>query len=99
MAAGKNTFIDSMLSRSNLVNVVSDERYPELSDQDIVELSPEVILLSTEPYPFQEKHIQDLKSLVPTAQTVLVDGELFSWYGSRLTKSPAYFNDLRHQLA
>jgi ABC-type Fe3+-hydroxamate transport system substrate-binding protein len=98
MAAGKNTFIDSMLSAINLVNVVNAQRYPELSDQDIVALSPDVILLSSEPYPFKENHIQELKALVPTSQIALVDGELFSWYGSRLIKSPAYFSSLRNQL-
>ncbi|HEY5824937.1 MAG TPA: helical backbone metal receptor, partial [Cyclobacteriaceae bacterium] len=90
MAAGKNTFIDSMLSKISLINCLDAQRYPELSDRDIVSLSPEVILLSSEPYPFKENHIQELKTLVPTAQVVLVDGELFSWYGSRLVKSPAY---------
>ena len=99
MAAGKNTFIDSMLSTISLINCINTERYPQLSDQDIIALSPEVIFLSSEPYPFKEKHIQELKTLVPVAQIILVDGELFSWYGSRLMKSPSYFNSLRDQLA
>ncbi len=95
MAAGMDTFIDSMLSRINLINCLDTQRYPELSDQDIASLSPDVILLSSEPYPFKENHIQELKALVPSAQILLVDGELFSWYGSRLIKSPAYFSSLR----
>jgi len=98
MAVGKNTFIDSMLSTINLINCLDSQRYPELIDQEIASLSPEVILLSSEPYPFKERQIQELKALVPTAKIVLVDGELFSWYGSRLIKSPVYFNTLRNQL-
>lgn len=98
MVAGKNTFIDSMLSKINLVNSIDALRYPELNDRDIAALAPEVILLSSEPYPFKEKHIRELKDLVPSAKVLLVDGEMFSWYGSRLVKSPAYFNSVLRQL-
>jgi len=60
----------------------------------LVEANPDVILLSSEPYPFKEKHINELKAIVPRAKTKLVDGELFSWYGSRLLHAPEYFEQL-----
>jgi hypothetical protein len=50
--------------------------------------------LSSEPYPFKANHIKELQDILPYSKIVLVDGELFSWYGSRLQKSVAYFNEL-----
>ena len=94
MVAGKGTFIDSMLHRCGLVNAFGQERYPEVTVQSLIEAAPDVILLSSEPYPFKEKHIDELKAIVPHAKVKLVDGELFSWYGSRLLHTPAYFEQL-----
>lgn len=91
MAAGKETFIDDMLSRCGLENCLSDSRYPTV---DFNRLNPELILLSSEPYPFAEKHIAELKVQFPNAKIMLVDGEYFSWYGSRLIDAPAYFQTL-----
>ncbi len=95
MAAGKQTFIDSMLSTIRLENVLKETRYPELSDSQIQDLSPEVVFLSSEPYPFKERHLMELKELLPHSSIHLVDGEMFSWYGSRLVKAPGYFNGRR----
>jgi ABC-type Fe3+-hydroxamate transport system substrate-binding protein len=94
MCAGSGTFISDMLNRCGLINVATGERYPELSADEIVAIKPELILLSSEPYPFQEKHIELFRRIVPTAQIHCVDGEMFSWYGSRLTQAPLYFNTL-----
>lgn len=96
MAAGKATFIGDMLHKMGLQNVItySNGRYPNLSLEDIKSLNPELIFLSSEPYPFKEKHIQEFKELLPISKIILVDGELFSWYGSRLLKSVNYFNEL-----
>lgn len=94
MAAGKNTFIDCMLSKIGLANSVAAARYPNLTNEQIKDLSPELVLLSSEPYPFKGKHIQELRTLLPAAKIILVDGEMFSWYGSRLLKAPDYFSSL-----
>ena len=96
MAAGSDTFIHDILSRCGLENAISESRYPQLSEQKIVTLKPEVVLLSSEPYPFKEKHIQELRKLLPNAEIRLVDGEMFSWYGSRLKLVPSYLNNLPH---
>jgi ABC-type Fe3+-hydroxamate transport system substrate-binding protein len=93
MAAGKDTFIDNILTTIGLENVVLTPRYPELTDVEIQKLKPDLIFLSTEPYPFKEHHIPELKE-ISSAQTCIVDGEMFSWFGSRLIKAPEYFNQL-----
>ncbi|GHN01198.1 iron ABC transporter [Cytophagales bacterium WSM2-2] len=94
MAAGKNTFIDTMLTKAGLVNCLDEARYPELTIEKIRILAPEVILLSSEPFPFKEKHIEELQAVLPASKIVLVDGEMFSWYGSRLLHVPDYFASL-----
>ncbi len=97
MAAGAGTFIDDMMQRCGLRNLVTETRYPELSDAHLSALNPSVVLLSSEPFPFKEKHLEELRHLLPEAKVMLVDGELFSWYGSRLRHSPAYFKALMAQ--
>ncbi len=94
MAVGKNTFIDSLLLKIGLINCVEKERYPELALHDLRELCPEVILLSSEPYPFKPDHVNELQLIFHEAKIILVDGEMFSWYGSRLLKAPDYFSSL-----
>lgn len=96
MAAGRHTFIGDLLHRIGLQNALNDPtlRYPELSVEEIKGLDPDILFLSSEPYPFKEKHIQELQAELPDTKIMLVDGELFSWYGSRLLKSVTYFNEL-----
>jgi ABC-type Fe3+-hydroxamate transport system substrate-binding protein len=95
MAAGKNTFIDSMLTTIGLNNAIkSDDRYPQLTAQEIKELAPQCIFLSSEPFPFNARHVDELHQISPASKIFLVDGEMFSWYGSRLVKAPDYFNTL-----
>lgn len=95
MTIGKDTFIHDTMQRIGLTNVYGDRaRYPELSLEDMKARRPEVMLLSSEPYPFKEKHIAELQSLLPEAKMILVDGEMFSWYGSRLLQAPAYLRQL-----
>lgn len=96
MVAGRRTFIDSMLQKCGLVNAFEQDRYPEIAAESLFKANPDVILLSSEPYPFKEKHIDELKAIVPGAVIKLVDGELFSWYGSRLLQAPEYFERLTH---
>lgn len=102
MAVGKDTFIGDMLQRMGLhfdqLNKRSAndnyDRYPTFSIEDIKALNPKFVFLSSEPYPFKENHIVELQQHVPDSKIILVDGELFSWYGSRLLHSAAYFNQI-----
>ncbi|MBX2961835.1 MAG: ABC transporter substrate-binding protein [Cyclobacteriaceae bacterium] len=99
MGVGSETFIDGMLRLCGLENCLSGHsRYPELSDEDIRSLQPDLIFLSSEPYPFKEKHQLELETMLPGTKTMLVDGEYFSWYGSRMLLFADYVNSLRHQL-
>ncbi|OON68713.1 ABC transporter substrate-binding protein [Hymenobacter sp. CRA2] len=98
MAAASGTFIDEMLPYAGFRNVLGHlTRYPEISAEQLAEANPQVILLSSEPYPFQDKHMAEFQAICPTARVLVVDGELFSWYGSRLQHSAAYFQQLRQQ--
>jgi ABC-type Fe3+-hydroxamate transport system substrate-binding protein len=101
MAAAGNTFIDDMMLQCGLVNVFHEreERYPQITSVELAAARPEVILLSSEPYPFKEKHLTQFKKIVPEAQALLVDGEMFSWYGSRLLHAPAYFGSVIERMA
>ncbi|TCK68696.1 ABC-type Fe3+-hydroxamate transport system substrate-binding protein [Winogradskyella wandonensis] len=95
MVAASNTFIDAMLREANFSNVFgSESRYPEIDLSHPKLNEADIIMLSSEPYPFKNKHIKELKGLFPEKTIQLVDGELFSWYGSRLQKSYNYFNDI-----
>jgi ABC-type Fe3+-hydroxamate transport system substrate-binding protein len=95
MGAGQGTFIDAMLRILNLRNVIEASRYPELTPEHLRSLKPDFIFLSSEPYPFREKHLHELSEISPSSKVVLVDGEMFSWYGSRLIYAPDYFNLLK----
>lgn len=94
MAAGPNTFIDAMLQKIGWVNAFDLQRYPEVNTDMLRDVKPDLILLSSEPYPFKEKHFAELKAIVPSATVKLVDGEMFSWYGSRLLQAAGYFTEL-----
>lgn len=95
MSVGSSTFIHDVMERAGFVNAIeTSENYPVLTSEQIKTINPQLILLSSEPYPFKEKHIKEFKMLSKNAQILLVDGELFSWYGSRLTKTVHYLIDL-----
>jgi len=100
MAVGGNTFIDSMMQYCGLENIFTNvERYPEITLNDLESIKSgkincELILLSSEPYPFKEKHLHEIQLKLPSTKIMLADGEMFSWYGSRLLKAADYFKNL-----
>lgn len=111
MTVGERTFINDIITKSGLTNVAQEmSRYPELTLDKMVELQPDHIFLSSEPYPFKEDDIADIKQAFALAapqhpvkpnvepNILLVDGEMFSWYGSRLLKCAQYFEDLKTQI-
>lgn len=96
MLAGTDTFINEMLNCCGFQNCLIKSgrkglRYPALSSEEIIQHNPELILLSSEPYPFTEKHQKEFENILPSAKIIRVDGEYFSWYGSRLIEAPEYF--------
>jgi ABC-type Fe3+-hydroxamate transport system substrate-binding protein len=99
MVAANNTFINEMLHRFGVHNVFDGmKRYPEITPDQLAALKPDYIFLSSEPYSFRPVHIEEFQSFCPTAKVLLVDGEMFSWYGSRLQYAPAYFKHLQQML-
>ncbi len=98
MLAGKNTFIDEMLVYCGCKNIIDLNRYPSLTPTELGDLRPEIVFLSSEPYPFSKKHVSYFENIWPNAKVELVDGEMFSWYGSRLLKSASYFEQLKMKL-
>ncbi len=111
MTVGGDTFIHDMMERCGLENIFADlSRYPEIDiktligpqltdDSEPSAVNCELILLSSEPYPFKEQHIAELRDAGFKGKIMLVDGEMFSWYGSRMLKASAYFKDLLQQLS
>ena len=95
MLAGKRTFIQSMLELAGFNNILkSDEsRYPEVVLDELRKLNPDFIFLSSEPFPFRQKHLLEIENQTQI-KTVLVDGEMFSWYGSRMLKFSDYIRRL-----
>ncbi len=100
MTVGKDTFIHEMMHVFGFENLyASKTRYPEIDIEELKSSAPEYILLSSEPFPFKQRHIDELKVICPNAKIILVDGEIFSWYGSRLQHAANYFTEiLRMQL-
>lgn len=99
ITVGGDTFIHDMLLHAGYQNCSEEtQRYPAIDLQQIQNAHCDCVLLSSEPFPFSEKHIAELQQQLPHQKMVLVDGELFSWYGSRLLQAPAYFKLLRRQL-
>jgi ABC-type Fe3+-hydroxamate transport system substrate-binding protein len=91
IAVGENTFVDSMLDLAGFKNLIKQTRYPEIDLEEIIKLNPDYLLLSSEPYPFKEKHILFFQEKLPKTKVKIVDGEMFSWYGSRLIGAGRYF--------
>jgi ABC-type Fe3+-hydroxamate transport system substrate-binding protein len=98
MLAGRDTFIDNILALNGLSNVIKEKRYPEIELNELAKLKPDLIFLSSEPYPFKEEHLEEIRRVIPEAKVMLVDGEMFSWYGSRLVKAVQYLFQLQKEL-
>ncbi|WP_430412366.1 ABC transporter substrate-binding protein [Kordia sp.] len=100
MVAGKDTFINYLLTLCKFENIYeSHGRYPEVEIKKIrLQGDPAIVMLSSEPYPFKSAHAFELGRCTHHAKVVFVDGEYFSWYGSRLAKAFAYFKKLHESL-
>lgn len=99
MTVREDTFISHMMGLAGWDNALDedfDSRYPALELSDIIAFNPQYVFLSSEPFPFKEKDIHELKEILPNSKIIIVDGEMFSWYGSRLKRSFEYFSKLRN---
>lgn len=100
LTAGGDTFIHDMLESAGFTNVYAHiNRYPEISLEDIQQKQPNLLFLSSEPYPFKESHALELQKLLPRTKVFCVDGEFFSWYGSRMQLAFPYFQALMRRIS
>ncbi|MFT5337316.1 MAG: ABC-type Fe3+-hydroxamate transport system substrate-binding protein [Sphingobacteriales bacterium] len=92
MGAAKGTYIDAVLSHCGLDNALDQsKRYPCITEEDWGNLELDYIFYSSEPYPFKAKDTAELKERFPNAKHLLVDGEMFSWFGTRVSETFSYF--------
>ncbi|MGB0430453.1 MAG: helical backbone metal receptor [Bacteroidia bacterium] len=95
MAAANQTFINEVLKQIGCKNAFDDQnRYPQIGISDIVKANPDYVFLSSEPFPFKQSHINELQSELVNTKVMLVDGEMFSWYGNRMLLAIDYFKQL-----
>jgi ABC-type Fe3+-hydroxamate transport system substrate-binding protein len=96
MVAGSDNFINELLKLNNFENTYTDKgRYPEIELEKMkAEANPEIVFLSSEPFPFKKEDGYEIEQFTNKAHTFIVDGEMFSWYGSRLLKAFEYFKML-----
>lgn len=94
MVVGKNTYINSMLEKLGFVNpfVNFEGRYPAITKEDFQKAELDYLFLSTEPYPFKEKHFEEFLEFLPAVQPKIIDGEMF-WYGARMLLAASYFKN------
>lgn len=95
IAVGTDTFINTMLAEAGFENTINQSRYPEITLLEIKQINPDWVFLSSEPFPFKDEHKLEMDKLLEANKSVLVDGEMFSWYGSRLVKAYDYFKKFR----
>ena len=100
MTIGKDTFIHSLLETMGCKNMFAHQtRYPIIHNLQTSYFSKcQLVLLPSEPYPFSEKHLAEIQEQLPNAKVILVDGEYFSWYGSKIRDTPAYFKMLSERI-
>lgn len=89
MTVSRDTYVSRTLQLFGMHTLPdkSEKRYPELESLAIP--GTEMILLSTEPYRFREKHRHELQTAL-RKPVHLIDGEMTSWYGSRAIEGLRY---------
>lgn len=94
MSCGGDTYIHSIMSHLGLKNVYSSsKRYPEVKLEELKEESPDLVLLTSEPYYFRQSDQEELRRILPNTCVIRVSGKSFTWYGSQLSEACQYFND------
>ena len=99
MSVSADTYVANMLRLGGMAVVAAraGDRYPVIAEDEPAWQRADAVLLSSEPYPFREKHLEEVQA--GTGKTVrLVDGELLSWYGSRAIAGVRYARQLGREL-
>jgi len=83
--AGTDTYISRVLESFGWENACnqSQSRYPTVTSQDLLQCFPEILLLSSEPYPFRKRDVKPLAKIYTEKIPIKkADGKLLSWWGS-----------------
>lgn len=93
MTVGKTTYINDILNQLGFMNPFENHsgRYPIITLEEIQNEEPDYLFLSSEPFPFKQTHIQEFQETLKNTKIMLVDGEMFSWYGIRMQKALYFF--------
>lgn len=90
-AVASGTYINSVLDRGGFLNALANKtRYPEITIDQIKEIQPDCVMLPSEPFPFKQEHVEALQKDLPQSYVLPVDGEILSWYGSKMLEAPEY---------
>jgi len=102
MTVSRDTYVSRMLAlvKWETLPLNAADRYPEVALEDRALAGASTVLLSSEPYPFREAHLAQVRARLPLAEKVaLIDGEMTAWYGSRAIAALAYLARFRESLA
>jgi ABC-type Fe3+-hydroxamate transport system substrate-binding protein len=100
MVAGRDTYMHELLKLLGYETAIhrDDERYPQVTMDQVEESEPDLLLFTSEPFPYSSRELQIFQEKIPNCKKLIVNGEYFSWYGSRMRKSFQYFKQLKRQL-
>jgi len=103
MTVSRRTYIAQTLALARWHSAGDDPsvRYPEIAIGRALLESLDLVLFSSEPYPFKPDDITAFDEQFPhtRAARILIDGEMVSWYGSRAIAGLRYLKDLAGRFA
>jgi hypothetical protein len=94
MSLATDTYGASLLDLLGVGTVFGEslDRYPEVTLDEVSARAPNIVLLPSEPYAFDERHVAEVEEGVPGVPVVMVDGRDLFWWGIR---TPAAATRLR----
>jgi len=96
MSVGGDTFISQMMQYAGFDNLLKHQkRYPVVKIEELKKMNPEMILLCSEPFPFKEKHQEEMQKYFPDTPIKIVEGEAFTWFGAYPEKAFQYLKEIR----
>ena len=97
MSVAAETYIADMLKQANwhILPHAGAKRYPSITLDTYVLKEVSVVLFSSEPFPFTEKHLHQFQRNFPehADKARLIDAEMVSWYGSRSIEGLHYLTN------
>jgi hypothetical protein len=105
MTVARDTYISRLLARvawSTWPPIEGGEhgaaRYPSVSGDEPWLADIDEVLLSSEPFPFGDRHRVEAQALCPGARVRVVDGERLGWYGTRAVAGLDYLRALADEV-